>query len=314
MRRTAAAFVVAFAAIAHADDTRDPLVRARELERQLAYDDALALVDTAIEAGSSERARLVELHLLAGRLNAGLDRAKVAEDHFAVVLALSPGTTLPEGTSPKLAVPFTVARTRSAPLAVRPVVTAETVAVEPIADVLGLLAGIEIRERSGERTSTRRERAGLRLARTPGTAVVEIRALDRHGNAVWAHSPPQVATEPPATQRPVPRDQPALYARWTTWAAVTGVALVGGGVAAWRFDVAQDEFDDRRAAGTADFTELQAIEDRGRRWALAANISFGVAAATAITSVVLFARRPRGEPAPVALSVGDGTIGLTGRF
>ena len=40
---------------------------------------------------------------------------------------------------------------------------------------------------------------------------------------------------------------------------MTGVALAAGGVAAWRFSVAQDEFDERRSDGTTDFTELRAL-------------------------------------------------------
>jgi hypothetical protein len=311
--RCAVVVLVALAAIAHADDTRDAIERARELEAKLAYDEALVIIETEIAAGHSLRDRLAELHLVAGRLTAGLDRSQRAEDHFRVVLALRPEATLPEGTSPKIAVPFTVARTKSAPLTAKLLVTADAIAVEPVVDVLGLVAGIEVRERAGDRVETRREHAALRIARTPATTVVEVRALDRHGNVVWTGAPPAIAAPPIEQPLPITRDEPAFYARWSTWAVVTGVALVGGGVAAWRFDAAQNEFDDKRAAGTADFTELEAIERRGRRWGLAANISFGVAAATAITSVVLFLRRPDAEPA-VTVTAGAGTVGIAGRF
>ena len=297
--RIAVALVV-LSTIAHADAPRDAIERARELEARLAYDEALAIIESAIQSGQSDRERLVELHLIAGRLSAGLDRAKVAEAHFAVVLALDPSRTLPDDTSPKLTVPFTVARTKTVALDVRLVVTTTEVAV----DAGELVAGIAVRLRDG---TLHTERAGKRIARPPGD-IVEVRALDRYGNVLWIGTPPLEAKPPPV----IAVEQPALFARWTTWAAVTGVALAAGGLAAWRFEVAQSEFDDKRADGTTDYTELQAIEDRGKRWGLVANISFGVAAATAITSVIFFVRRPR-EPS-ITVTAGAGSIGVAGRF
>ncbi|MBA3501757.1 MAG: hypothetical protein H0T65_15435, partial [Deltaproteobacteria bacterium] len=140
----------------------------------------------------------------------------------------------------------------------------------------------------------------------PGGVVVEVRALDAHGNTLWTGSPPVEAIEP----KPIvtTRDDRGLFQRWTTWAALTGVALAAGGVSAWRFNAAQDEFDDKRMAGMTDFTDLRAIEDRGKRWALAANISFGVAAAlgiTTVTTLVVFR--------PTASSDGA-TVGVAGSF
>lgn len=308
MHRALATVLVAATAIAEADAPRDAIERARELEAQLAYDDALAIVESAIASGQSDRTRLVELHLLAGRLAAGLDRAQLAEEHFAVVLALDPARTLPEGTSPKLAVPFTVARTKAVPLVVTLAMTAAEVAVEANA---ALVAGIAVRLADG---STRSEPAATRLARPPGE-IVEVRALDRHGNTLWIGSPPRPQTNGAGTGQTTTRVEtvrPHVLARWTTWAAVTGVALAAGGVAAWRFSVAQDEFDDRRGDGTTSYSDLQAIEDRGRRWGLAANIGFGVAAATAITSVICLVRAPAEKR--VVVTAGAGTIGVAGRF
>ena len=289
------------AAIAHADAPRDAIERARELEGRLAYDEALAIIESAIQSGQSNRERLVELHLIAGRLSAGLDRAKLAEEHFGVVLALDPARTLPDDTSPKITVPFTVARTKAVALDVKLVVTTSEIAVEGGA----LVAGIALQFKDG---TTQTERALTRVAR-PAKPITLVRALDRHGNELWVGTPPaeQVIAPPLVVERP------AIYARWTTWAAVTGVALVTGGVAAWRFDVAQNDFDKQRGDGMTDFTELQAIEDRGKRWALVANISFGVAAATAITSVILFVRRPT-EPSSVTVTAGANSIGVAGRF
>lgn len=290
--------VVLLAAVAHADATLD---KARALEQQLAYDEALAVVDAAIRAGQSDRDRLVELHLISGRLSAGLDRAAEAEAHFAVVLALRPETTLPEGTSPKIAVPFTRARTTSTPLDVKLIVEKDAIAIAPSAP---LVTGIAVRYRD----DTHVERAALRVPRRPAE-IVDVRALDKHGNIVWIGIPPP-EVKPTVVEPPRVREEPAFVARWSTWAAVAGVSLAAGGFAAWRFTSAQAEFDDKRAGGMTDFTDLQALEDRGKRWALVANVSFGVAAASTIASVIFFARRP----SPVTVTATGTTVGIAGRF
>lgn len=293
----AVVLLVLFATYAHSDTTRDAprdaIERARELEARLAYDEALVIIESAIEAGQSDRVRLVELHLIAGRLSAGLDRAKVAEDHFAVVLALDPARTLPDDVSPKISVPFTVARTRAQALEVKLVSTKPTVRI----DAGPLVTGVSVRYKDGR---TQANRAGTTLV--PEGEVVEVLALDTYGNTLWSGTPPIERERPVGNGGTV--SPPSVFRRWTTWAAVTGVALAAGGIAAWRFDVAQDEFDSKRRAGMTSFTDLRAIEDRGRRWGITANISFGIAAATGITSVVLFATRPTvvATPSSVAIS------------
>lgn len=292
----AALALVLLASLAYGDATRDAIERAHELEAKLAYDEALVIVESAIQSGQSDRARLVELHLIAGRLSAGLDRAKAAEDHFAVVLALDPARTLSDDTSPKISVPFTVARTKTQPLDVKLDATKTSVRVQ----AAPLVAGIAVRYKDG-RTQTNRAGTSLPAA----GEVVEVQALDSYGNVLWTGAPPVEHVEKPIIV--TPHEEPGLFGRWTTWAAITGIALAAGGVAAWRFDVAQDEFDYRQKAGMTSFTDLQAIEDRGRRWGLTANISFGVAAATAITSIVLFVRRP-------TLIATPNTVGVAGTF
>ena len=297
--RTVIALLVSVT-LAHADTSPDAIARAKELEAKLSYDEALVIVETAIAAGKADRAQLVELHFIAGRLSAGLDRTKPAEEHFAIVLALDPTRTLPDDVSPKISVPFTVARTRTSPLAPKLVVTATEIAIEGGAP---LVAGIALHLRDN---TTQVARTQTRIAR-PAQPIADVRGLDRHGNEVWIGTPP---TEPSDRPTPTTADRPHVLARWTTWAAVTGVALVGGGIAAWRFDSAQNEFDTKRAEGMTDFSALEAIEDRGRRWGLVANISFGVAAATAITSIVFFVRRDSN----VTITTNGDTVGVAGRF
>jgi hypothetical protein len=289
--------------IAHAETPPEAIARAKQLEAKLSYDEALVIVEAAIAAGKADRAQLLELHLIAGRLSAGLDRTKPAEEHFAVVLALDPTHTLGDDVSPKITVPFTVARTRTQPLAPKLVITQTDVAIEGAAP---LVTGIALRLQDG---TTREARTAPRIAR-PAQPIASVRALDRHGNELWSATPPpeQVAHPPPVVRA----HHPHLLARWTTWAAVTGVALATGGVAAWRFRIAKDDFDTASDDG-ASYTRLRTIEDRADRWALVTNISLGVAAATAITSVIFFVRRPTTEPT-VTVTAGPGSLGVAGRF
>lgn len=296
----------------------DPLARARALEAQLAYDEALASVELAIRRGTASRAQLADMYFYAGRLAAGLDRAADAERHFAAALALRPSLSLPDGTSPKIAAPFEAARARSVPLTARLVLTRDVIAVEPVADPLGMIAGIAIRFTKDGRHDRRIDVNHLSIARDPAVTLVEIRAVDRYGNELWSAPPPdERRVEAP---RPPPHDAPSPLARWSTWATVTGLALGAGAVAAWRFDLAQDEWNELRAQpGGAELTELRAVETRGRRWGTAANISFGVAAAAGIATIVFAVRGSsaddaRGEPS-LTLTPGPGAgLGVAHRF
>ncbi|HTL35912.1 MAG TPA: hypothetical protein VL326_22435, partial [Kofleriaceae bacterium] len=72
----------------HRDDAE--LVHVKELEAKLEYEEALTLVEKIIARGGADTQKLVELHFLAGKLAAGLDRVDVAQEHFARVLSLEP--------------------------------------------------------------------------------------------------------------------------------------------------------------------------------------------------------------------------------
>jgi hypothetical protein len=288
------------ASVAHAD-APSPIERARQLEARLAYDEALVIVESAIQAGGNDTDHLVELYLMAGRLAAGLDKAKLAEEHFAIVLALRPSTTLPDDTSPKIAVPFTVARTKTKPFEARLVIDATTVAVE---GTLPMFTGIAIRYRVGTYEDKLVDRTQIVVARPANSTILEVLALDQYGNTLWSEVPPAPIEAPHVDH---PRDDRSIFQRWSTWAVVTGVALTVGGVAAWRFDSAQNEFDKKRDDGMTSVGDLQAIENRGDRWGLIANISFGVAAAAGIATVTTFFVYPKP-------SADGAVVGVGGRF
>lgn len=262
--------VVATAADVRADDA---LAEARRLELALEYDRALAVVDAALAAGGNDPARYLELELLAGKLAAGLDRPDIAAPHFARVLALRPDATLPAGSSPKLTEPFKAARARSIPLSLAVAVTPNLAALRIERDPLGLVVGIAVRTQSGDISDPAR----LSVALPADTTVLEIAALDRTGNRIWITDPPPTSPTPAIRER-------SFVTRWPTWAVVAGGTLAIGGLAAWRFRAAQDDWNDQRA--TADFTTLQDIEQRGRRWGTAANVSFGIAGVSAIAATV----------------------------
>ncbi len=294
--RSAAVLLLALGLTAGRAHAEDDLARARQLEAQLDYEPALAIVEGALSRGGADPARTAELHLLAGRLAAGLDRARAAEAHFARVLALRPDAALPEGTSPKLTAPFAAARARSAPLEVRATAVRGLVSLVVARDALGLVAGIAVHVVDGAGNHRDLvERGATRLAIPPGTTAIEVAALDANGNRLWIGAPP--GEQPPAGELPPmpPPERPPAYARASTWAIAAGAALAVGGLAAWRFTVAQRDWDRLHDGGMTDFSELEQIEQRGRRWGLAANLALGAGGAAAIAAGVLWLRG-RGEP------------------
>jgi len=280
------------AAPAYADDT---IADARRLEASLEYEQGLAMVERVIAHGDASPDQLAELHLLAGRLAAGLDRSAVAEDHFARSLAIRPDATLPAGTSPKLTAPFEAGRARSAMLSVTVTLGSDAVSYAPH-DPLGLIVGIELEIEVAGKRSVIRDAHALRIELPAGASVIEERGLDGAGNRAWVHrsvEPPVVIVVPPPIAR---REAPSLFARWPTWAIAGGVALVAGGVSAWRFTVDQNEWNRLRGEdGTHDFSQLQALEARGRQWGIAADVGFGVAGAFAIAGVIAWLTH-RDEP------------------
>ncbi len=287
------------ATTARADD--DPLATAIQLEAQLDYEGALAVVERVISQGGADHDRLVTLHLFAGRLAAGLERTAVAEDHFARVLALDPTQSFADGTSPKITDPFERARSRSKPLRITAEIKPDAITIVPETDPLGLAAGIAVRLAGSEREL--RDLQKRRMVIPTGAHAIEVSALDAFGNRVWsqtieAHAGP-VDTRV-STLRP-------LYARWPFWATATVVAAGAGSLCAWRFSVAQDEWDELKDGGNADYSELRSVEDRGKRWALAANISFGAAAITALATLYTAAR---GSTTTAVVTAQSDAVGL----
>jgi hypothetical protein len=249
------------------------LQKIAQLEQQLEYEQALVLADRTIAEGISTRDQLADLHLIAGRLAAGLDHPDIAQQHFAKLLALRPETVLVAGTSPKLQAPFDAAKAVPHELAIA--MTAGRLLATR--DDLHLVQGTRTREHT-------------------------IEAFDEHGNQLAVEAIP-LAT---VTVGEVHRSR-----AWIPWAAASGATLIAGGLAAWRYRVAQDEWN-RENDGMHDYTRLHALEDRGRHWAIAADVGFGIAAATAVTAVILVATGSSSERIGVAIT--GSSAGLVAHF
>jgi len=289
----ALAILLALAATAHADVLED----ARQLESSLQYDKALALVEAAIASGHA--IDLAKLHFEAGKLAAGLDRAVDAEQHFAVALELEPTLALPEGSSPKLTAPYYAARSRVVPLHISHVTTGLDVAVAIDADPLHLVSAV--------RVDTAIERAAPFHFTLPRAGDFELTALDDHDNTLFTDRVSvQIATAPPVQLAP----STPWYASWKTWAAVGVFAAGTGALCAWREQTAQDDWNTLNASASPhDYSQLRAIEDRGRDWALATNIGFGVAAAAVIAGSISFVHERR-----LTIAATPTSLAVAGRF
>jgi hypothetical protein len=234
------AFAVAFAGTARADDD---LAEAKRLESQLEYDKALVIIEKLIAQGGLDRDHLVQLHLFAGKLAAGLDRTDVAEEHFARVLTLAPALTLPEGTSPKITAPFDAARGRTTPLRISTRRAGDHMEAVIEADPLQIVA--------------RQERVAI------SDGGFDLRALDVYGNVVWTeHEHGEQTSLPPVHITPPHRP---FYKRSLFWGSVfVGTAALSG-VAAWRFEVAQNDWNQMKADGSHDYTDGHERQPRRRR-------------------------------------------------
>jgi hypothetical protein len=295
-----------------ATPTVDPLDEARALESTLDYERALVIVDREIARGAASRARLVELHLLAGKLGAGLDHPDVARAHFARALALAPSTRLPDGSSPKLTDPFEAARAATPPLAITLSATRTRAVAAVGADPAQVFWGLRVRGHEPTRVVTA---PGTAIDIPPGLSPAEVDAIDEYGNVLEAAAieTPEPAAGASVTSRAALAPSTPIVRRWTTWALATGAALAVAGVGAARFTAAQDEWNQLETAGGHDYSQLAEIESRGRDWGLVVDIGLGAAAATAIVAIVMYA--VGGEsPRSLAPAAGNGGIGFAARF
>src|SRR5664279_2410395 len=280
--------LVAVCSLAHAGDSAEvsqALAQIAKLESSLEYEQALVLADRTIARGISSRDQLADLHLIAGRLAAGLDHPDVAQAHFERVLVLRPNTQLVTGTSPKLLAPFDAARATQ-PLLVKLGVDGTRAYAEVTSDALHLVRGLRVVVVDSNHVASVVTADGL-TKDVPSGTVTSVAAIDEYGNELAvARIEAAAPIVPVRLERPTP-----FYKHWVTYTALSGAALITGGLFAWRFGQAQDEWNRLDAAGGHSYTQLQTIEQRGQRWAIAADATFGVAAIAGIAAAALFLTR-----------------------
>ncbi|MFT3691829.1 MAG: hypothetical protein QM831_01725 [Kofleriaceae bacterium] len=283
--------LIALTAIARADDpVAAALAQIDALEQKLEYENASLLATRTIASGHATREQLVQLEMAAGRTAAGLDHADLAEQHFARALALAPSTTLPVGTSPKLTEPFDLARGGHPDLNAVIEWSATSVTVKVIADPLHMIAGLRVTLTDG-----RVLEGATRVSLPAPASSAEI--VDEAKNQLLRDTPP-VVVEKPIVRQP---DEGTWHTPFALTALGIGVVGLGvGGVSAYKFADARDQWNTYSAAGGHSYTQLKTIEDRANRWALAADISFGVAAVSAVTFVVVLLTHE--SPAHVAVT------------
>lgn len=287
--RAVSIWLVLATSAAHAD----PLAEARQLQQTLEYEQALAIVDREIARGGLERGRLAELHELAGELAAGLDRKPQAFQHFAIAYELHE-FHLPAGTSPKIQEPADQAqglepRLRlAAHRTVDPASRAPAVGLSVHADTLHLVVGIAVRvvDADGQERELVARDARI-VVPPPGSRVLEVIALDAAADRLWTGT---------LTEASTPRaPDPSLLARPVTWGVATVVVAVAAGLCAWKTSSLQSQWNSAQD-GTHDYSELTSLESRGKSYALAADIGFGLAALTAAATVFLYLRDPAPRP------------------
>lgn len=286
----------------------------REEIAQIRYHEAEKALNGVLERGGLSLAELVEVHRLGGEIYASLGDEGRAHAHFVRLLTLEPDATLPPGTSPKISEPFEKARARvRAPLRVRQVPSRDgaTVKVRLVvdSDPLDMVATLRVHYGVGE--AARMEQvadASLGSEVTFQVAAAEVVrlqvvALDKHGNQVAiadpgvlelvAHAEGEGSAVPGAAATAV---RP-WYAQWYTYAAV-GAAAAGAGV---YFGVRSRADADDLAALTENsaqhsYPEALALEERGNRNALLANLSFGTAGLLTVAAAICLVRARKTRP------------------
>jgi hypothetical protein len=327
------------------------LERARRQLDDLKYDEAAASLEQALRVGESGPKELAEIYLLSAQVAAARGDDAAAEDFFRHLLALAPETKLPAGVSPKIAQPFQSARSfieQRLPIAVRweqdPSGSAVRVLVD--ADPLSMVHGAEVvwLEDGSPKRVVRHGNAPYVIP-VPKQSDLELRiaAVDEFGNHIAefgsVKKPLVIDTSNAKDVVVKPKEGDGgggggggggpgdggggrpVIAKWWLWGGVSLVAAGAGTYFGLDVLAAKQEIEDLNAKSLAggepvQFSEAKAIQDRGDRSALLANVSFGVAGAAAVAAVILFVTEPKAsapaekDQARLVPAVGGDRVGL----
>ncbi|HTM18984.1 MAG TPA: hypothetical protein VL172_00695 [Kofleriaceae bacterium] len=280
----AAALLLYQARIAAADGKAELDAAAQAIDG-VDFESARTHAQAARAGGDLPRGQLIRAYRLLGEIAGALDDAEAARASFTRWLLLDPAGALPDGMSPKITGPFAEARAevkRLGPLALelsvrrRPGVVAVTVQRR---DPLHMIARLQ----SAPQATVDGDHLEI-PAEDARPVAIEIAAVDEQGNVLVTE---RVTAEARATEPHHRGKRLPAALRWPTWTAVALVAAGSGGFFAWRVGQAQDDLDALNADSMQHtFDEARAIQDRGERAALGANISLAVAGAAAAAAVL----------------------------
>jgi hypothetical protein len=331
------------------------LERARRQLDDLKYEDAAASLEQALRTGESDPKELAVIYQLSAQVAAARGDEASAEDFFRHLLALAPGTTLPGGVSPKIAEPFAAARAfidQKLPISVRwePDTSTSAVRVLVDADPLSMVDGAEVVwMEDGEAKREVKRGAAPYVVQVPKRKKLALRisAIDAFGNhiaefgsekkplVIDTSSLGDVVVVPPGggdEHHETHAHGGSVFGKWWLWGSVAVVAAGAGTYFGLDVLAAKNEIEDLNKKGMDEpvqFSEALAIQQRGDRSALIANISFGVAGAAAVTAVVMYVMHSKDDAAPsestdhakreesrLVPAVGAGQVGLvwTGSF
>jgi len=349
-QRTLAIVVGAMLAVlgarpAHADT---PLERARAAIDASDYLAGRAALTEALTSGDLGPENLVETYRLSGFIAAALGEQAAAVEAFERMLSLAPTTRLAAGTAPKITKRFAAAQALvkdreaikiTVETAASPPSITVVVASDPVHMITSVRAIVRVDGRA-EQVFDQPLTGRATIALPVGHRLdLRVAARDEHGNRVSEVGSKDVplvivgqgAPEPPkpvvVTAKPKPgvppRDEPSsarpLYLAWWLWAG-TSVVLAGAG-AYFGVSALGTKHDLEAATGpTHTYAEAHAIETRGKRDAVLADIGLAAGGAVALGAVILYLtghhnteadRRPSVTAAPAR---GGGTLALEVTF
>lgn len=269
----------------------DSLARARAAAEDLRFEDAARLLDEAWQAGASDP---VAVAALAGEISATTGDRAAATRWFSLLCAIDPDAALPAGTSPKVIAVLEDARRglAGARFDVRlRLDRARRLVHLSAVDPLGAAAEIRAGGRRGRE---------LDLPWPAGPLSFELH--DPHGNLL-ASGRRAIAPLPAALAASAPR--PAWYARWPTWAGVTGgLALTAGGLALYSAKARGDLDALHRESSMHQASEALALERQMKSTAIAAQVAGAGAVVAAAVAVVCWRREQSLAVTPLAIDSG----------
>jgi len=297
-----AATCVAISSVAIADDpSADELVgEALVAKQELAFDEALVLLERAWHRGGSRPAQIRRIFALSGQFAGDIGDYDAARLWFSRWLCVEPDAALPAGASPKVTAAFAEAQRGlgGASITARARIRGDGIEFVLERDPLSLVT----RVRAGDGTIAVEQNTRVEL---PIVEAVEL--LDRDGNVLLTIQATREVVPPPP-----PR--PSWYARWPTWAGATaGFAVIAGASFGVSLHARSQWRELNATSGQHEASEALALEQRFDRGLWISRFALGGAIVTGVIGSVLFARRHE-QQVTVTTTTGGGAVSWSTAF